>query len=193
MPSMPYNIEVLVAYALGGGAFAAFALLPWIRRIPLDMHRGWAAEHQNYQPFLRDTSELDMPKASKVALVIGAALMCLGLALVRGASLDTAMLCVLLLGWILLVAINLRHELLPDRIVLALLWLGLFYRACTGPASDNVAPPPAPPPPANMVSKPHRADHCPAGQHAQHPAQAVAGDREQRPARDRAAARGSAC
>jgi hypothetical protein len=138
MPSMPYNIEVLVAYALGGGAFAAFALLPWIRRIPLDMHRGWAAEHQNYQPFLRDTSELDMPKASKVALVIGAALMCLGLALVRGASLDTAMLCVLLLGWILLVAINLRHELLPDRIVLALLWLGLFYRACTGPASDNV-------------------------------------------------------
>lgn len=138
MLSMPLNIEVLAAYALGGGAFAAFALLPWIRRIPLDMHRAWASEYQNYQPFLRDTSELDISKASKFAIVIGAALMCLGLAFARGASLDTAMLCVLLLGWILLTAINVRHELLPDQIVLALLWLGLLYRASTGPASDNV-------------------------------------------------------
>ncbi|MDP9894538.1 prepilin signal peptidase PulO-like enzyme (type II secretory pathway) [Variovorax boronicumulans] len=138
MLSMPPNIEVLIAYALGGGAFAAFALLPWIRRIPLDMHRVWASEYQNYQPFLRDTSELDISKASRFAIVVGAALMCLGLALVRGASLDTAMLCLLLLGWILLTAINVRHELLPDRIVLALLWLGLLYRASTGSASDNV-------------------------------------------------------
>ncbi|MNL14802.1 Type 4 prepilin-like proteins leader peptide-processing enzyme [compost metagenome] len=138
MTPMQSNIEVLVAYALGGGAFAAFALLPWIRRIPLDMHRVWASEYQNYQPFLRDTSELDISKASKFAIVIGAALLCLGLAFVRGASLDTAMLCVLLLGWILLTAINVRHELLPDRILLALLWLGLLYRASTGPASDNV-------------------------------------------------------
>jgi len=138
MLSMPSNIEVLVAYALGGGAFAAFALLPWIRRIPLDMHRAWASEYQNYQPFLRDTSELDISKASRFAIVIGAALICLGLALVRGTSLDTAMLCMLLLGWILLTAINVRHELLPDRIVLALLWLGLLYRASTGSASDNV-------------------------------------------------------
>lgn len=135
---MPLNIEFLVGYALGGGAFAAFALLPWIRCIPLDMHRTWASEHQNYQPFLRDASELDISKASKFAIVIGAALMCLGLAFARGTSFDTAMLCVLLLGWILLTAINVRHELLPDRIVLALLWLGLLYRASTGPASENV-------------------------------------------------------
>lgn len=138
MLSMPLNFEVLFIYALAGGAFATFALLPWIRRIPLDLHRAWATAHQEYQPFLRDASELDISKASKFAVVLGATLMCLGLALLRGTSLDTAMLCVLLLGWILLTAINLRHELLPDRIVLTLLWLGLLYRAATGSASDNV-------------------------------------------------------
>jgi len=132
------NIQVLAAYALGGGGIAAFALLPWIRSIPLALHRSWAFEHQNYQPFLTDTTQLDISKNVKAAIVIGAALMCVGMALALGASLETAALCVLLLGWVLLTVVNLQHELLPDRIVLALLWLGLIYRASTGPASDHV-------------------------------------------------------
>jgi len=134
LPDIPH----LFAYALAGGGIGAFVLLPWSRSIPLDLHRAWAFDHQNYQPFLTETAQLDLSKATRIAIIIGAALMCLGMALALGASLDTAALCMLLLGWLLLTVINLRHELLPDRIMLALLWLGLLYRASTGPASDYV-------------------------------------------------------
>lgn len=131
-------IASLALYAiLGGGATAAF-LLPWIRRIPLELHRVWAFDHQNYRPLLNTPDELEMPRKSRIALVVAGALLCPGLALVRGVSVDTGMLCILLLGWVLLTAINMRHRLLPDWIVYRLMWIGLLYHAFNGTASAQV-------------------------------------------------------
>lgn len=131
-------IEYLVAYLIVGAAATGLLVLPWIRRIPLELHRVWAFDHQNYRPLLTTPEELDIPRRSRIALIGAGALLCLSLALVRGASLETTCLCILLLGWLLLTAINLRHRMLPDWIVYRLMWIGLLYHAYTGTASAQV-------------------------------------------------------
>jgi leader peptidase (prepilin peptidase) / N-methyltransferase len=132
------DIGFLVAYAIAGGAATAGLLLPWIRRIPLELHRVWALDHQNYRPLLASPDDLELPRKSRIALIASGALLCLGLALARGVSLQTTFLCILLLGWVLLTAINLRHRVLPDWIVYRLLWIGLLYHAYTGNAAAQV-------------------------------------------------------
>jgi|UniRef100_UPI000D379DA1 prepilin signal peptidase PulO-like enzyme (type II secretory pathway) len=133
-----FNIEHLVGYAVAGGAATGFLLLPWARRIPLELHRAWAFDHQNYRPLLATPEDLDMPRGQRIALVAAGALLCVGLALARGVSLETTFVCVLLLGWLLLTVINMRHRVLPDWIVYRLMWIGLLYHACTGSASAQV-------------------------------------------------------
>jgi prepilin signal peptidase PulO-like enzyme (type II secretory pathway) len=132
----------VVLGALVFGLCAAFILLPMSKEIPVRLEAQWARE--------LESRELDMmmgPRKSALppytffykAVIVSVAIL-LGFVVVAtyGGTAAGAAYSLYYLGLLLLVAINVKHMLLPDSIVLGTLWIGLLYHAYSGGATDHV-------------------------------------------------------
>ena len=83
-------------------------------------------------------TDLTFPLTDKIGICIVGGLLGLMVASIYGPMADAVAIGVYLLGVLLLVAINLKHQLLPDQIVLTLLWLGLLRVVGTDHLADHV-------------------------------------------------------
>lgn len=131
---------------LGAGLFAAAtaALLPLVRRIPESIEREWDEDLRAHQaarasqPAVTASERFGLSKRD--ALLIVAAALLLGDLVMRrhGFTLEGAAWSFYFVVMLLLTAINLRHQLLPDVLVLGSLWVGLLFQAGSPHPTDAV-------------------------------------------------------
>ncbi len=126
----PLNLIVLFTVAGALGSF--LVLMPLARLIPLSMTKEWHDAmidegHQPAQPLVE--TDFNFSVGQKLGFSLLGGLIAYMTASIYPSPVDALALCGYLLGVLLLVAINLKHQLLPDQIVLTLLWLGLLRAA----------------------------------------------------------------
>lgn len=137
---MAIRLEALM-WAIGVGIFVWQFVVPMIAKIPFSLKKEWRNEYMEYAESHvegDDLSEADIPQRFKVAIFIAAVLISLVLLQLRGISESTVALVFYAQGSLLLAAINWRTSLLPDKLVLPLLWAGLLFNASHGNAVDQV-------------------------------------------------------
>lgn len=123
----------------------AIILLPLARHIPASMARQWDEEvraHLAEQAAERTGTEgaghFAFSKGES-AFVIVAALVLGDLVMLRhGFTIDGAAWSFYFAVMLLLTLINLKHQLLPDVLVLSCLWVGLLFQTQAGHAADHV-------------------------------------------------------
>lgn len=96
----------------------------------MEAHAHAAAEQQGV--------DYSYTTAQKSLLVLLAALLGCGVAWKYGSGARGAAYALYFLSVVLLVAINLKHALLPDIVVLSTLWAGLLFHALSGNSAESV-------------------------------------------------------
>lgn len=134
---MTQPILFMLAAALAG----AFILIPLARLIPLYMMREWRESmidegHAPAAPLV-DT-DFVFSFTHKIGRCFACGLLGYMAASIYPSIPDAAAIGMYLLGVLLLLAINMKHQLLPDQVVLTLLWLGLMRGAGSEHLVDNV-------------------------------------------------------
>lgn len=135
----PTIIALLCAFVFG--LAAAIVLLPMAMRIPARLERRWAHEYEAYAQAAREGSELKIQPytlAQKAFVVAAAMGLCFVVVTIYGSGPSGIAYSFYYFSLLLLVAINVKHALLPDSIVLTTLWAGLLYHASTGGAAEHV-------------------------------------------------------
>jgi leader peptidase (prepilin peptidase) / N-methyltransferase len=135
----PTTIAMLCALAFG--IVAALVLLPMARMIPARLERQWAGELEAYALTKRDTTEPTIYSYTlphKAIVVVVAMLLGLVVITTYGSTAAGAAYALYYFSLLLLVAINVKHALLPDSIVFTTLWAGLLYYAYAGGVADHV-------------------------------------------------------
>lgn len=125
---MSQPILFMLAAALAG----AFILIPLARFIPLYMVREWRESmidegHELATPLVE--TDFVFSLTHKIGLCLAGGLLGYVAASIYPAMHDAAAIGLYLLGVLLLLAINAKHQCLPDQVVLTLLWLGLMGAA----------------------------------------------------------------
>ncbi len=135
---MSVNTDTLLqagGVGLGIGVLVWFAVTPLVASIPYRLEKGWEQELAELAHAQADGKNLQLqPLSRRHQAILCAAATVMGMLVVhmRGFSNTTAVLLAYLLGSLLLAAINWRTTMLPDRIVLPLLWAGLLFNAWSG-------------------------------------------------------------
>lgn len=121
---------------------AAFVLLPLARVIPARLQRQWALDAEEALALARQDPASQPGQAftwiEKSLFAVVSGLLGHAVIAVHGLGVEGLALALYFFGLLLLVAINVKHLLLPDGIVLPLLWLGLLYHADMGAAADHI-------------------------------------------------------
>ncbi len=137
---MAIRLEALLG-AIGVGIFVWQFVVPMIAKIPFSMEKEWRDECMEYAESHvegDEPSEAEIPQRFKIVIFIAAVLISLVLLQLKGISESTLALVFYAQGALLLAAINWRTSLLPDKLVLPLLWAGLLFNASHGNAVDQV-------------------------------------------------------
>jgi leader peptidase (prepilin peptidase)/N-methyltransferase len=137
------NLTPLNAAALGAlefGLVAICVLIPLAKLIPKRLRDQWQAEVE-FEMKSRQSGtsvEYSFTLIQTTLLVIGAAIVGAFVLWKYGTELHGIPHTVYFLCLVLLLAINLKHELLPDVVVLPALWAGLLFQASSGNASPAI-------------------------------------------------------
>jgi len=126
--------------AIAFGLIAILALLPAATAIPARLDAQWS---RDVQAHLQRSDENQNTNYSysikqKVLLVAVAAAVGYGVVWKYGAATQGLAFGFYFIGLTLIVAINLKHYLLPDVVVLSILWAGLLFQAFSGNASASI-------------------------------------------------------
>ncbi|RQP25050.1 prepilin peptidase [Piscinibacter terrae] len=130
----------VISIGIAAGLSAA-VVVPLVKRVPLRFERNYREEATGMQELLKiplDPAQFELSTAEKLAIVMMGTLLGLLVGWGREPSLDLAAMGLFFLGLLLLSAINVKHQLLHDAIVLPMLWIGLLYHAWLGHAADAV-------------------------------------------------------
>ncbi|MDR2299456.1 MAG: A24 family peptidase [Comamonas sp.] len=132
-----------IAATFGGILCALIAsafLAPLVFKIPLRISRQWAREVDEYADLELNGNSLATPltRTQSALLILASALLGCTVIAAKGLQIEGIALAFYFLSLLLLVAINLKALLLPDVIVLPVLWAGLLYRAQTGFAAEHI-------------------------------------------------------
>jgi prepilin signal peptidase PulO-like enzyme (type II secretory pathway) len=127
----------LLAICLLAAVFCGLVIIPLARLIPLHVYRQFndRALEQGYAAQPVEAGEFLLSTAAKAAILAGCCLAGLLAAGIARTPLEAALSCFYLFGLILIAAINLKHSLLPDMLVLPLLGIGMLV----GVHDDQVA------------------------------------------------------
>lgn len=133
---MFYDAKLLLPVVLAG-VFTYFVPAERIKRIPFHimMTRRRDLVVRPLEEFGNRKIEINnfqCSRALKLLLVTMASVICAAVLLVNGLSLETLGFSGLFLTIILLLGINIKHQLLPDSVVLPLIRLGLLFYAFWG-------------------------------------------------------------
>jgi leader peptidase (prepilin peptidase)/N-methyltransferase len=134
-----YNLILIFGIT---AALASFlAIVPMVRLIPLQMITGWNESiigSGNGVPTAPVLDDFKVSSEYKIAICVAGGVVGIFAALAYGSQIEAAMMCIYFLGLVLLVSVNLKHMLLPDVVVLTLLWIGLLYSGGTGNTAEYV-------------------------------------------------------
>jgi leader peptidase (prepilin peptidase)/N-methyltransferase len=111
-------------------AFASVLVIIMARYLPWNMMGEWnesIVENERFVPPELNRADFALSLNAKIAICAGCVALSLLAALAYPVQFDASIMCVYFLGLVLMVAINLKHQLLVDNVVLALLWVGLLY------------------------------------------------------------------
>lgn len=137
---MPLELNTLAGAALSA-LIAAVILIPLARLIPLKLEEQWRAELlESSELFSQplNPAQFSLAWMDKLLLLMATSATAFLVLSYKGIDMASIALCIYLFALLLLVAINLKHQLLPDIIVLSVLWLGLLYHAILGNSSEYV-------------------------------------------------------
>ena len=137
---MSIQFEALI-WAIGVGILAWQLLVPMIAKIPSSLEKEWHAEYLEYAESHIEgevPSEAEVSQRFKAVYCIAAVLISLLLFQLRGIDESSVALVFYAQGCLLLAAINWRTSLMPDKLVLPLLWAGLLFNASHGNAVAHV-------------------------------------------------------
>ncbi len=128
-----------IVASAGAGALVAALLMPLTRIIPLGLLQGWRQEMAEELNHPLSDSDFKVSLPWKVGMILVGGVLCALLAYTYGLTVKGGALCAYFLGLLLLAVINsLKHQLLPDKLVLPLLWAGLVYSALVGQSAEHV-------------------------------------------------------
>ena len=135
----PFSINAVFS-AIACAIVAVLVIIPLARRIPLKLMEDWQGEiFANTQVKMPvDSQQFSLAQPEKAIIFLAAAFTGLIVVLYCGTSVAALALCVFFLALILLAAINLKHQLLPNIIVFPILWLGLLYHAVVDDSSTYI-------------------------------------------------------
>lgn len=138
MPLSIQEIAGVIAFALA----TALLLLPLAKRLPADMERQWNEDVEadlKAKLTLQDGADRFSLSLTESMWIVGAGLMLGALVMVRhGFSPTGAAWSLYFWALLLLTVINLKHSLLPDKVVLTTLWIGLLFHTHAGQATEHV-------------------------------------------------------
>jgi leader peptidase (prepilin peptidase) / N-methyltransferase len=125
---------------IAGGLFGAFVLAPLASVIPYKLKVDWRREfipHGTPLPPLHP-DDFVLPESWQLAMGVAGALTTYAAVLLFGTSLRAMAVAFYFLGVVLIATIDLKHRVLPEALVLPLLWAGLLYAAIEGALADKV-------------------------------------------------------
>ena len=137
---MAIRLDALM-WAIGIGIFVWQFVVPMVVKIPYGLEKAWHSEYMDYaESYVEgvEPGEAAMSQRFKVGISLLAVLITLMLLQLPGINESTVALVFYAQGALLLAAINWRTSLLPDKLVLPLLWAGLLFNASHGNAVDQV-------------------------------------------------------
>lgn len=126
--------------ALSFGLVAVLVLLPMAMSIPARLQDQWSRDMEAHAraAATREGVDYSYTTAQKSLLVLVAALVGYGVAWKYGSGARSVAYALYFLSAVLLAAINLKHALLPDIVVLSTLWAGLLFQASSGNGAESV-------------------------------------------------------
>jgi len=137
---MKIDLEV-AAFSVCAGVAAWFVLIPLITSIPRGLLKNWRQQSGIFSELEIDSESKYLSQltfGNRVGFSLIAAMIGFLVFQIRGVSQETAFLVGYLLCLLLLATINWRSMLLPDDIVLPILWVGLIYSASVGQGADRI-------------------------------------------------------
>lgn len=137
---MTFNPEALT-WAIVAGIFAWQVLMPLIRSIPFGLERSWRLEAESYTgipiPF-NESEPVPLSERMRMAFLAGSLVTSFAIFTVHGVSTQWVFVAGFQLCMLLLLFINLESQILPDRVVLTVLWIGLVFQAAHGKGADQI-------------------------------------------------------
>jgi leader peptidase (prepilin peptidase) / N-methyltransferase len=121
-----------LGYVLAVATLALFVSIHLIQYIPARMEREWrdaAKEYANGDVELPAATTYGLSSRGRASVAISLIVVALALLQFRGWSPATALLFVYFAALVVLVAIDFKHLVLPDLVVLPIMWLGLLQHA----------------------------------------------------------------
>jgi prepilin signal peptidase PulO-like enzyme (type II secretory pathway) len=139
---MSFTPPLFFWISVGAAAIiSAVLIVPLARRLPLMVEQRWRAEADSDRQSLAsplDPACFQLSTTEKVLTIATGALLGVTVAWGREPTVETAAFGFFFLNLLLLSVINIKHEILPDVIVLPVLWIGLLHHAWLGNAADAV-------------------------------------------------------
>jgi leader peptidase (prepilin peptidase) / N-methyltransferase len=137
---MDPSLEYLL-WAVVGGIFFWKFVTPMVSRIPQDLESAWRSEYEEYVKYDIEAERVSRKPLSnqfKWGFCLNSVFISFFLLQDRGVGASTFAMMLYLQGVLLLAAINLYSSLLPDKLVLPLLWGGLLFNAQSGNSVDQI-------------------------------------------------------
>lgn len=130
----------IIVFSIAAALASAVILVPLARLIPLHMMKEFqeAVADNGYQPAPLRAADFAFSMSDKIAICASGCLVGLVAASSYPQMTDAVANGGYLLGLVLLVAINLKHQLLPDVLVFTLLWAGLLRGVGADQGVDHV-------------------------------------------------------
>lgn len=133
-------LNAIALGALAAGLVAIFVLIPVARLLPKRLQDRWLADAEVAIKSQQSGAVVEYPYTTiqRALIIIGAALAGALVSWKYGAGLHGIAHAFYFLCLVLLVAINLKHELLPDAVVFTALWAGLLVQTSSGNAEAAI-------------------------------------------------------
>lgn len=132
------NLTLPVVAAVITTLISIVIIAPLVRIIPKRLFDGWRLELETLQEEIPSTETCSISRFEKITLAYAAGVMGFTLIYQLGFNQTAAAMTGYFLALILLVAINIKHQLLPDSIVLPVLWAGLLFHAASGDSNSFI-------------------------------------------------------
>jgi leader peptidase (prepilin peptidase)/N-methyltransferase len=132
----------VLAWAIAAGIFSWLILMPMIRKIPFTIAKDWQQEAQKFAvgSDQATTSEpAELPKHLRMVFVLAAVVTSFCIFSTRGVSNDSVFFVGFVLCMLLLAFINVETQLLPDKVSLTVLWIGLVYQSVDGKGAEQIS------------------------------------------------------
>lgn len=139
-PSTMTPLHFILVFSIGAALASALILVPLARLIPLRMMNEFRESviDNGYLPAPLPEANFAFSLSDKIAICASGCLAGLLAASSYPQMTDAMANGGYLLGVILLVTINLKHQLLPDQVVFTLLWVGLLRGVTSDHGADHV-------------------------------------------------------